>query len=77
LQQIVFCLFKIAFAACHTSGLRRVHLSAKPKTARAQFSNINISQASVGCIATLWRCGRILTDCYIANFAQSKPVKEF
>ena len=51
-----------------------------PKSRRAQeltavsFPYINVSQGSV---VTLFRCGGIINDHFIANFPQSVPVKEF
>ena len=40
----------------------------------ASFTDINVSQDSV---ATLFRCGGIINNHFIANFQQSVPVKEF
>ena len=40
----------------------------------ASFADINVSQGSV---ATLFRCGGIINDHFIANVPQSVPVKEF
>jgi len=42
--------------------------------ATASFTDINVSQNSV---ATLFRCGGIINNHFIANFPQSVPVKEF
>ena len=40
----------------------------------ASFTDSNISQGSV---ATLFRCGGIINNHFIANFPQSVPVKKF
>ena len=45
----------------------------KLTAAVASFTDINVSQGSV---ATLFRCGEIINNYFIANFPQSVPVKE-
>jgi len=44
------------------------------RTYHASFIDISISQSSV---ATRLRCVGIFNDCFIANFPESVPVKEF
>jgi len=45
-----------------------------PVKQKSSEALINVSQGSV---ATLFRCGGIINNYFIANFPQSVPVKEF
>ena len=65
----------MAATACHTSGFRRVRLSARlpQRTEHASFMT-NISQGSA---ATHLKCGGIFNDHFIANFLDSVTVNEF
>jgi len=67
--RIICCDLCLSFLKCPKS--RCAH---KLTAAIASITDINLSQGSV---ATLFRCGGIINNHFIANFPQSVPVKEY
>jgi len=62
-------LCNIAVAACHTSGLWRVDLSARRQI--ASFLTLALHKVAEGSVVTRLRRGGICNDHFVANFRKS------